>query len=58
MSEMNAASNANADLRVLSNDEMDAVNGGLLPLPAIVGTIVQGVAIRRAIDAFVSWLTD
>jgi hypothetical protein len=56
MSEMNVASNAGPELRMLRDDELDEVNGGFIWIAAVAGGFAAGVGIRWAADKVISWL--
>ena len=58
MSDLNIASTAGPELRVLSDDELESVNGGFIWIAAVVGGFALGTGIRYAADALASWILD
>jgi hypothetical protein len=47
----------NKDVRELSIEEVDAVSGGFLWIPVVVGAFLLGTAIRMGIDKAVEKIT-
>jgi hypothetical protein len=43
--------------RLITDSELEAVSGGFIYIPVVVGAFAAGVAIRAGIDKFVDWLT-
>jgi hypothetical protein len=58
MSDLNIASTVGSELRVLSDDEVESVNGGFIWIAAVVGGFALGTGIRYAADALASWILD
>ena len=58
MSDLNIASTVGPELRVLSDDELESVNGGFIWIAAVVGGFALGTGIRYAADALASWILD
>ena len=58
MSDLNTASAVGPELRVLSDDELESVNGGFIWIAAVVGGFALGTGIRYAADALDSWILD